>query len=243
MLGIFFEPVVIETSARHRVHPGKAGGPMNFGFNSNVRVGSATYHVQTEDRGPSHPFLDTVVYMAGRVVYKRSTSYEKFASGAEEATLAKKLHELLAQQHREVIAELEAGTLPADGKKKTAPAAVSVVKSANANDGLELRLMNPKSWLAAGNVILEIELREKNSEERVGDADIEACIEQGKRRIPCVDASTDANGCATLKFAMPQDVAEGSSLVVRAADGSRRGELRFRLKSKPVGEAPVPVSR
>ena len=53
---------------------------MNFGFNSNVNVGSTTYHVQTEDRGPSHPFLDTVVYLAGQVVYKRSTSYKDFAT-------------------------------------------------------------------------------------------------------------------------------------------------------------------
>ena len=81
---------------------------------------SAIYHVQTEDRGPSHPFLDTVVYMAGRVVYKRSTSYEQFASGLEAETLAQKLHERLAQQHREVIAELEAGTLPIQSKAESA---------------------------------------------------------------------------------------------------------------------------
>ena len=79
---------------------------MNFGFNSNVRIGDAVFHVQTEDRGPSHPFLDTVVYLAGRVIYKRSTSYEKFASGVQAETLAQKLHERLALQHREVIAEL-----------------------------------------------------------------------------------------------------------------------------------------
>jgi hypothetical protein len=224
-------------------HMGKAGGPMNFGFNSNVRVGSATYHVQTEDRGPSHPFLDTVVYMAGRVVYKRSTSYEKFASGVEAETLAKKLHERLAQQHREVITELEAGMLPVDGRKKAAPAAASASKSADTQEGIELRLTNPKSWFVAGNVILEIELHEKNSEQPVGDADIEACLEHGERRIPCVDASTDANGCATLKFAMPENVADGSSLVVRAAEGDRRAELRFRLKSKPVDKSPAPVSR
>jgi hypothetical protein len=214
---------------------------MNFGFNSNVRVGSATYHVQTEDRGPSHPFLDTVVYMAGRVVYKRSASYEKFASGAEAETLAKKLHERLAQQHREVIAELEAGTLPIHGKEKKPPAAPAGKEGAH--EGLDLRLTNPKSWLAAGNAILEIELREKNSEQPVSDAEIEACLEHDKLRIPCADASTDANGCATLTFAMPQNVEEGSSLVVRAADGSRRGELRFRLKSKPHRKTPSPVTR
>jgi hypothetical protein len=212
---------------------------MNFGFNSNVRVGDALYHVQTEDRGPSHPFLDTVVYMAGRVVYKRSASYEKFASRMEVETLANKLHERLAQQHREVIAELEAGTLPIHGKEKAPPAA----EKADAHEGLELRLLNPKTWFAAGNVILEIELREKNSEQRVGDAEIEACLEHEKQRIPCADACTDSNGCATLKFPMPPNVSEGSSLVVRAADGSRYGELRFLLKSKPRDKTPAPVSR
>ena len=216
---------------------------MNFGFNSNVRVESVTYHVQTEDRGPSHPFLDTVVYMAGRVVYKRSASYEQFASGTEAGELAKKLHERLAQQHREVIAELEAGTLPIHGQKKAPPDTPGAAESGEAHEGLELRLMNPKTWLAAGNVILEIELRERNSEKRVGDADVEACLEHGKHRVPCADGCTDANGCATLKFPMPTNVAEGSSLVVRAADGSRCGELRFRLKPKPQDNTPAPVSR
>jgi hypothetical protein len=212
---------------------------MNFGFNSNVRVGDATYHVQTEDRGPSHPFLDTVVYMAGRVIYKRSTNYEKFASGAEAETLAQKLHERLAQQHREVIAGLEAGAIPEPPGAKPRPGE----EDAPMHGGLDLRLLNPKSWFAAGNVILEIELREKNSEERVGDADVEACLEYEKQRIQCAEAPTDAKGCATLKFPMPPDVAEGSSLVVRATDGSRFGELRFRLKSEPRDNTPAQVAQ
>ena len=212
---------------------------MNFGFNSNVRVGDVMYHVQTEDRGPSHPFLDTVVYLAGRVVYKRSASYQQFASGAETETLAQKLHERLAQQHREVIAELEAGTIPESNEAKARP----VAEDADTPNGLDLRVLNPKSCFEAGNVNLEIELSDKNSKQRVGGADVQACLEQEKQRIPCAEASTDDKGCATLKFPMPPDVAEGSSLLVRAMDGSRTGELRFRLKSKPRDKTPAPVSR
>ena len=212
---------------------------MNFGFNSNVRVGNATYHVQTEDRGPSHPFLDTVVYMAGRVIYKRSASYEQFAKGLAEETLSQKLHERLSQQHHEVIAELEAGTLPIHGEEKK-PAAPEKV---TAHGGLDLRLTNPKTWLAAGNVTLELELSEKNSDRRVVDADLEACLEHERQRIPCAEARTDAKGCATLKFPLPHDVTEGSSLVVRAAEGGRYGELRFRLKPKPHDKTPAPASR
>jgi hypothetical protein len=212
---------------------------MNFGFNSNVRVGEAIYHVQTEDRGPSHPFLDTVVYLSGRVIYKRSTSYEQFASKLEAKTLAQKLHERLAQQHREVIAGLEAGTLPSHANKKAQPAA----EDAEMHEGLDLRLTNPNSWFAAGNVILEIELCNGNSKQRIGGAEVEACLEHERHRIPCAEMRTDAKGCATLKFPMPPNVAEGSSLVVRATDGSRFGELRFRLKSKPRDNTPAPVSR
>jgi hypothetical protein len=220
---------------------------MNFGFNSNVGVGSDTYHVQTEDRGPSHPFLDTVVYLAGRVVYKRSTGYEKkFASGTEGQSLAKKLHELLSQQHREVIAELEAGTLLIQGKVQVPPTVEAAEAAANEgapHDGLDLRLLNPNNWFAAGNVVFEIELREKNSEQRVGDADVQAFLEQERQRIPFLEVRTDAKGSATLKFPMPANVKEGSCLVVRATDGSRYGELRFRLKPKTPDKTPAPASR
>ena len=46
-----------------------------------------------------------------------------------------------------------------------------------------------------------------------------------------------------MELAMPPKVTEGSSLVVRASDGSRYVELRFRVKSKPLDKTPVPVSR
>jgi hypothetical protein len=212
---------------------------MNFGFNSNVRVGEATYHVQTEDRGPSHPFLDTVVYLAGRVVYKRSTSYEQFVKGIYPGSLEQKLHERLAQQHREVIAELEAGTLSMRSKEKARPAA----RAAEIQEGLDLRVLNPKSCFEAGAVNLEIELSDKKSKQRVGGAIVAALLEHGKKRIPCAEGETDAEGCATLKFPMPPNLDEGSSLLVRAQEGSRTGELRFRLKSKPRKNAPDPILR
>jgi hypothetical protein len=212
---------------------------MNFGFNSNVRVGDATYHVQTEDRGPSHPFLDTVVYLAGRVVYKRSTSYEQFVKGIYPGSLEQKLHERLAQQHHEVIAELEAGTLSMRGKEKARPAA----RPAEKHGGLDLRVVNPKSCFEAGTVNLEIELSDKNSKQRVGGAIVAALLEHEKQRIPCAEGETDANGCAALKFPMPPNVDEGSSLLVRAREGSRTGELRFRLKSRPRKNKPAASMR
>ena len=216
---------------------------MNFGFNSNVRVGDAVYHVQTEDRGPAHPFLDTVVYLSGRVVHKRSTNYQNFARGMSEKSLTLWLRDRLSQQHREVIAELEAGTIPAPGKEKIVGDAGGAPAGASGGDHLDLRLRNPKTWFAAGEVTLEIELCDANSKQPLGDADVQACLEHVRHRIPCTESRTDASGSATLRFPMPADIAEGSSLVVRATDGSRYGELRFRLKAKTGAKSPAPVSR
>jgi hypothetical protein len=210
---------------------------MNFGFNSNVRVGDVMYHVQTEDRGPAHPFLDTVVYLSGRVVYKRSTNYEKYVKGTVEKSLAQWLRERLSQQHRDVIAGLEGGTLPPQTKEKTSSAS----KHGGANAALDLRLKNPKGVFAAGQVVLDLELCEKGSKQGIRDADVQVYLESEENRIPCAEGRTDANGCANLRFPMPANIAKGSSLVVRAVDGSREGELRFRLKAKPREKAPAPV--
>jgi hypothetical protein len=209
---------------------------MNFGFNSNVRVGGALFHVQTEDRGPSHPYLDTVVYMSGRVIHKRSTSYEQFAAGVDEKELAQKLHERLALQHREVIAQLEAGIIPISGKP--APAA----KNTENENGLELHLLNPKTWFTAGIVDLEISLEEKLSKRKIADAEVQVFLEHERHRTPCAETRTDLQGFAMLKFPMPADAADGSSLVVRATDNILFGELRFRLKSKRREKTPATVA-
>jgi hypothetical protein len=210
---------------------------MNFGFNSNVRSGKSVYHVQSEDRGAAHPYLDTVVYESGRVIYKRSSSYQDFVSNAKEGDLSKQLHERLAQQHREVIAELEAGTLSLNAESKIPEPAAAV------KDGLDVRLNNPKTWFASGRATLEIELRERSTGREIGEANVEAFLERDRNRIPCLRARADASGRATLKFPMPSAPAEGTALVIRASDGSLYGELRFMLKAKSSNPAPVPAAK
>jgi len=212
---------------------------MNFGFNSNVRAGETVYHVQTEDRGPSHPFLDTVVYEAGRVIYKRSTGYENFASTAKTEAAAQQLHERLAQQHRDVIAELESGTLPLNSQGSSHLA----TKPVPAKDGLDIHLINPRIWFASGRATLEIELRQRSTGKEIGGVDVEAFLEREKVRIPCTHARADATGRATLEFQMPPTAVDGVSLVIRATDGVLYGELRFLVKAKPRDPALAPASK
>ncbi len=228
---------------------------MNFGYNSNVAVGNAIYHVQSEDRGQAHPFLDTVVYLAGRVVYKRSSGYGQIVQSVPAESLAQKLHELLSQQHRAVIAELEAGTLRMNvtekreftaggqsqpGHQPPTQAATARAEK-NAGSGLDLRLLNPKGWFNAGKVTLKLALFDKSSKQTVHEATTVAYLENNKEHTPCAEARTDSKGCATLQFRLPSNPSEGTFLVVRATHSSRIAELRFHLKAKPRTKAPTPA--
>jgi hypothetical protein len=174
--------------------------------------------------------------MSGRVIHKRSTSYEQYAAGVDEKELAQKLHERLALQHREVIAQLEAGIIPIPGKLESA------AKKTEDENGLELHLLNPKTWFTSGFVVLEISLEEKLSRQKIADAEVQVFLEHEKHRTPCAETRTDTQGFAMLKFSMPADAADGSSLVVRATDNVLFGELRFRLKSKRREKTPATVA-
>src|ERR1700751_5695483 len=106
---------------------------MKFGFNSKTQVGPEIYDVQTEDRGVSHPFIDTLVLSKGRVVYRHSTSYEDLAaSGALDQAI---LRARVEKQHREILEALRAGAISPD---KTAPPK---------KESLAVKLLNAGSWL------------------------------------------------------------------------------------------------
>jgi len=91
---------------------------MSFGFNSNVRVGDVVYHVQTEQRGADGAVLDTVVYIAGRVIHRVKTNLSDRAAhgelhdGQSRQDSALSVGDRVERQHKDVIAQLESGALP-----------------------------------------------------------------------------------------------------------------------------------
>jgi hypothetical protein len=91
---------------------------MSFGFNSNVRVGDVVYHVQTEQRGADGAVLDTVVYIAGRVIHRLKTNLgdagakSELRDGEARDDSALSVGDRVERQHKDVIAQLESGALP-----------------------------------------------------------------------------------------------------------------------------------
>ncbi|HMG34640.1 MAG TPA: hypothetical protein VKM94_11935 [Blastocatellia bacterium] len=81
---------------------------MITGFNTDVRHDGRVYHVQTEDRGREKAVLESLVYVGGTIVAKKSTPYsDQLAKGATEDMIAG----LLKKQHQVIIAAIKAGRI------------------------------------------------------------------------------------------------------------------------------------
>lgn len=190
---------------------------MKLGFNSNVDVAGAVYHVQTEDRGLEHPFVDTIVLSGGRVVHRRSASYKDLFSGGPPSQSA--LCERVEQQHREVMEGLCRGLLPLD---ESCPS------------GMALRLCNPRSWLAGGQASLDVEVSSPSGEGAVSGVEVVVSVESGKGiEVLRLAAQTGSDGHAHLSFRMPSLTGRQNPALVIGLAGSAAGpRLRYHLKPK-----------
>jgi hypothetical protein len=198
---------------------------MKLGFNSNVEAGGAVYHVQTEDRGLHHPFVDTVILSAGRVVHRRSASYEDLLSGKELNQTA--LRELVERQHREVVEGLRSGVLVFE---EPGPPA------------LALKLCNPTSWLCEGQASLEIEVLSRPENRPVPGVEVVVSIDHadGGEALR-LSSQTGSDGRAQVKFPMPDLASDPSpALVIGLAGAGNESKLRYRLKP---GARPAAPSR
>lgn len=82
---------------------------MLFGHNSNVKVGEATFHVQTEDRGIATALIDTTVFYLGRVMHRRTNNYHDLVPLDPDREEALRLR--LDEQHRSTLEDIRSGAL------------------------------------------------------------------------------------------------------------------------------------
>ena len=83
---------------------------MEKGFNSDLTVGSETYHVQTEDWGFENPFLVTRVFRSGAVIDSVKTPYSDvlrnrnvFLLLRNKIAMSEALQEAMRAQHEKTV--------------------------------------------------------------------------------------------------------------------------------------------
>jgi hypothetical protein len=194
---------------------------MSTGFNTDVRVGDQVFHVQTEDRGPGHPIIDTAVYQNGRVLHRRLSNYDQWVVSAEFSSEA--LRQRVEQQHRTVIEDLRSGTLASE-------LAAAVEKTTQAG-GIQVQLLNADSWLTAGNVTLDVKILRRTDHQAQAGAHVEAAIE-GALTDAHYAGTSDDEGRVRIEFPLPPLGRGDLALVILARADVGRDEIRFMMRSK-----------
>lgn len=195
---------------------------MSSGFNTDVQAGDKIFHVQTEDRGPTNPLIDTTVYQHGRVILRRASNYAHYAASAEFDV--NELRERVEEQHRAMIEDLRAGVLDDE--------ITATAKEEAKAGGIQVQLLNLGSWLSAGNIALDLEILRRTDRKPEAGAHVEAAIEGALTDGRHVGTTND-EGRVRIEFPMPQLGKGNLALVILARTEASKDEIRFAMRSRP----------
>src|ERR1700683_1743959 len=120
---------------------------MIFGFNTDVKHGDTIYHVQSEAR-EGELLLQTQVFVRGRCIGKRATSYADTASGSGFSDQQKEA--ILRDQHRMVLDSIRDGQLESVLDKRDTPDTLAAIKE------LDVQWLNAESVHSERQLLLRL---------------------------------------------------------------------------------------
>jgi hypothetical protein len=191
---------------------------MIFGFNTDVKHGDTIYHVQSEAR-ESERVLQTQVFVRGRCIGKRATSYAAKAGEAQFGDTQKE--QQLREQHRLVLDSIREGKLDSV-LDRGEPEVLARVKE------LDVQWMNAESVHADRNLTMLLRVTEG------GSAAVGARLTLRFARPGAApfytQAVADSGGSAEIKIEVEETALPDSSLLVQANYEGRTATRKFVLR-------------
>jgi hypothetical protein len=189
-----------------------------FGFNTDVKHGDMVYHVQSEAR-PSDLVVQTLVFMKGLCVGKRTVSYAQEASTPDFSDEA--IHQLLKAQHRTVIDAINAGNMD------SALGTVGEVQDIGGS-GLSLRWIKADPIGSEGSFTLHLQVTDAGK--AVAGAEAVARIGSEADAPVIARATSDNSGNIDMQIVLSDELRRESSLTVQATYGTKSATRKFRFK-------------
>jgi len=189
---------------------------MIFGFNTDVKHEDTVYHVQSEAR-QADLLLQTQVFVRGRCIGKRATSYAEKAADPDFTDQQKE--QILRDQHRLVLDSIRGGRL--DDMIERIPDPV-VIKE------LDVHWLNADSVHSERNLIMQLQVTE-------GGTGVEGA--RLTMRFARPDATpfytqvySDGSGNAEMRIEIDESALTESSVLVQANYSGRTATRKFQLR-------------
>jgi hypothetical protein len=192
---------------------------MVFGFNTDVKHGDTIYHVQSEARLGEFLF-QTQVFVRGRCIGKRATSYADRADGPFFSD--KQKEGFLRDQHRYVLDAIRDGRVDEVFDKREAPETLAAVKQ------LDLLWVNADSVHANGGLVLKLRVTEAGSP--ASGAKLVCRFGRPDREPLYSQAVSDTSGTGEIKLEVEESALAESAVLVQAEYNGRTTTRKFRLK-------------
>lgn len=222
---------------------------MLTGYNTDFLHRGVVLHVQTEDKGEDNPWIESLIYIGGRVVAVERSSYQDLVeSGAE----IDEIQQRMDAQHTMLIESVRKGeyderlkdhlpkgtpkkTSPKDQESVTEPMPVALdklvdgyLKSEVAREVLELTVDGELSGLSGQPAAIQVHLRGSNSGQPLSGVDVWAeFISTSAEPQILARSRSDESGGATLKFDVPAlESGTGALIIAAESDELGRAELQ-----------------
>jgi len=191
---------------------------MIFGFNTDVKHGDTIYHVQSEAR-ESERLLQTQVFVRGRCVGKKATSYADKSPEIQFGDAQKE--QQLREQHRLVLDAIREGKLD-QALDKPEPETLEKVKE------LDVQWLNAESVLAENNLRMQLRVTEGGT--AAGGARLTFRFARPGAAPFYTQAIADSGGGAEIKIEVEEAMLPDSSLLVQANYEGRTATRKFVLR-------------
>jgi hypothetical protein len=192
---------------------------MIFGFNTDVKQGDTVYHVQSEAR-ENELVLQTQVFVRGRCIGKRATSYAERLSKGDFTDQQKE--QILRDQHRLVLDSIREGRLENVLDRRDTPETLAAIKE------LDLQWVNADS--VHTNSTLTMRLRVTDGGAVVPGARLTFRFERPSAVPFYTQVVTDAGGNAEMKVDLDESALPDASVLVQASYSGRTATRKFRLR-------------
>jgi hypothetical protein len=192
---------------------------MIFGFNTDVKHQDTVYHVQSEAR-ESELLLQTQVFVRGRCIGKRATSYAQKA--AESGFSDQQKEQVLRDQHRLVLDSIRDGRLEEVLDKRDSPEALAAIKE------LDVQLLNSGAIHSDRNLVMRLKVTDGGS--AVSGARLTVRFARPDAAPFYSQVITDSGGTAEMKIDADEASLPDSSVLVQASFSGRTATRKFQLR-------------
>jgi hypothetical protein len=192
---------------------------MIFGFNTDVKHEDTVYHVQSEAR-ENELLLQTQVFVRGRCVGKRATSYADRA--AEEDFSDHHKEQILRDQHRLVLNAIR------DGFLQTVLDPKETVESLAAIKELDVQWLNSDSVHSDDAVRMRLHVTDDGA--GVEGARLTVRFARPDAAPFYTQVLTGAGGEAEMQIDIDESALPDSSILVQASYAGRTATRKFQLR-------------